>query len=248
MIRLIALKELRSLFHAPSTWYILGGMQLVLGWLFLALISQFMSEQTQLALNPYLKGATEEIVPWFFREIVSPLLMVVTPIFAMRLMTDERRNQTLALLLSAPVSSAGIVLGKFAGLLTFLWLVILFVAAMNLTLNIGTEMDIGLLLSNVAGLLLLAAANGSLALYISSLTAQPLAAAIAAEAALLGPWLIERNAFDRYRFWQDIAPSGHFHHFNSGLLDSGDAIYYLVFTVFFLTLAIRRLDNTRIYG
>jgi ABC-2 type transport system permease protein len=140
------------------------------------------------------------------------------------------------------------VLGKFAGLVAFLWLVILLAGAMALTLKVGTDMDMGLLLSNVTGLLLLAGANGALALYISSLTAQPVAAAIAAEAVLLGPWLIERNAFDSYRFWQDIAPTGHFHSFNSGLLDSSDMAYYLLFSAVFLVLAIRRLNNTQAYG
>ena len=39
---------------------------------------------------------------------------------AMRLIAEERRNQTMVLLMSAPVSMTEIVLGKFLGLLAFL--------------------------------------------------------------------------------------------------------------------------------
>lgn len=248
MIRLIALKEWRSLLHAPSTWYIFAGLQLILGWIFLWLMDTFLKVQSQLSLIANAPGATQAIVPVFFREFLSPLIMVVTPVFTMRLLAEERRNQTMPLLLSAPVSSTRIVLGKFAGLLGFLWLIILSCTAMTLTLRVGTAMDLGLLLCNVAGLLLLTASNAALGLYISSLTAQPIVAAIGALAALLGPWWIERSAFDSYRLWHDIAPTGHFRNFNGGLLDSADVVYYLLFCAFFLTLAVRRLDNTRVYG
>ncbi len=248
MFRLIALKELRSLVHAPSTWYILAGLQLILGWIFLWLMDTFLKIQPQLTLLANAPGATQAIVPVFFREFLAPLIMLVTPVFTMRLLAEERRNQTMPMLLSAPVSGTRIVLGKFAGLLAFLWLVILAGAAMTLTLKLGTAMDIGLLLCNAGGLLLLTAANVALGIYISSLTAQPVVAAIGALAALLGPWWIERSASDSYRLWHDIAPTGHFHSFNGGLLDSADIVYYLLFCAFFLNLAIRRVDNTRIYG
>ncbi len=247
MIRLIALKELRSLFHAPSTWYILGALQLILSLVYLGRMNDFLQVQTRLALIANAPGATQAVVPYFF-NVVALLLLILTPVFTMRAIAEERRNQTLALLLSAPVSSTGIVLGKFAGLLAFLWLIVLACAAMTLTLKAGTAMDIGLLLGNAVGLLLLTASYTALGLYVSSLTAQPIVAAVGALATLLGLWLAESGASDNFRIWHALAPTGHFHNLNSGLLDSGDVVYYLMFTVFFLTLAIRRLDNSRIYG
>ncbi len=43
------------------------------------------------------------------------MLLMVVPLLSMRLIAEERRNQTLPFLLSAPVSIAQIVLGKFLG-------------------------------------------------------------------------------------------------------------------------------------
>ncbi len=247
MIRLIALKELRSLFHAPATWYILGGLQFILALSYLGRLDEFLKIQTQLKLVANAAGATQSVIPYFF-SIVALVMMMFTPVFTMRLLAEERRNQTLPLLLAAPISSAVIVLGKFAGLLVFLWLIVLACTAMTLTLALGTHMDFGLLLANVCGMLLLTASYCVLGLYISSLTAQPVVAAIGALAVLSGFWLAESAASDGSRFLHIITPTGHFQSFNGGLLDSGDLAYFLLFCAFFLLLTIRRLDNNRIYG
>ncbi|HEY5994467.1 MAG TPA: ABC transporter permease subunit [Gallionellaceae bacterium] len=247
MIRLIALKELRSLFHAPSTWYLLGGLQFMLALSFFGRLDEFLQIQSKLVLLANAPGATQAVIPYFF-SIVALVMMMFTPVFTMRLLAEERRNQTLPLLLAAPFSSSAIVLGKFAGLAVFLWLIVLVCAAMTLTLALGTPMDFGLLAANACGMLLLSASYCALGLYISALTNQPLVAAIGAQAVLLGLWLAESTASDGSRFLHSIAPTGHFQSFNSGLLDSGDFVYFLLFCAFFLLLAIRRLDNNRIYG
>ncbi len=247
MIRLIALKELRSLFHAPSTWYILGGLQFILALSYLGRLDEFLKIQAKLSLIANAPGATQAVIPYFF-SIAALVLMMFTPVFTMRLLAEERRNQTLPLLMAAPVSSAAIVLGKFVGLLAFLWLIVLACTAMTLTLALGTPMDYGLLAANACGMLLLAASYCALGLYISALTAQPVVAAIGALAVLSGLWLVESVASDSSRLLHDIAPTGHFQSFNSGLLDSGDLVYFLLFCALFLLLAMRRLDNSRNNG
>lgn len=44
------------------------------------------------------------------------ILLLVTPLITMRLISEERRNRTLSLLFSAPVSMADIILGKYLAL------------------------------------------------------------------------------------------------------------------------------------
>ena len=135
----------------------------------------------------------------------------------------------MALLMTAPISGMHIVLGKFFGLMLFLLLIIASCTLMVLSLAAGTQLDIGLLLSNALGLLLLAASYAALGLYISSLTAQPVVAAIAALAALFGLWLVEVSAVDSDIAWRMIAPTSHFQSFNIGLLNSADMVYFAVF-------------------
>jgi ABC-2 type transport system permease protein len=247
MIRLLAMRELRSLFAMPSTWFILAALQFIFAWRFLALLEHFLELQPQLAQLANPPGVTNSIAATMFNT-VALLLMMLVPLFTMRLIAEERRNQTLALLLSAPLSDLHIVLGKFLGLLIFLVVLMAGVVLMLYSLALGTNLDNGLLLSNILGLLLLTASYIALGLYISALTAQPIIAAVGALAVLLGLWLADIGAAAEDSPWHSFSPLHHFQNFNDGLLDSSDAAFFVLFTTVFLLLAIRRLHSNRVYG
>lgn len=247
MISIIAWKEFRSFFAAPATWFTLAVLQFIFAWFFLARLDAFLQVQVQLAQLANAPGATLAVATPLFGTIALIMMMLI-PIFTMRLLAEERRNQTLALLMSAPVSAADIVLGKFLGLMLFLALIIMACTLMVCTLMLGTPLDFGLLFSNALGLLLLTACYVALGLYISSLTAQPLVAAIASLAVLFGLWLIELSAVDSDHTWHALSPTAHFQNFNVGLLNSGDLIFFILFCTTFLLLAVRRLHNNRTYG
>lgn len=247
MIRLLAMRELRSLFAMPSTWFILAALQFIFAWFFLARLEAFLGIQPQLAQLANPPGVTNTVAAPMFNT-VALLMMMLVPLFTMRLIAEERRNQTLALLLSAPLSDLHIVLGKFLGLLVFLAVLMTGVVLMLYSLALGTNLDNGLLLSNILGLLLLTASYIALGLYVSALTAQPIIAAIGALAVLLGLWLADIGAAAEDSPWHSISPLHHFQNFNDGLLDSSDAAFFVLFTTVFLLLAIRRLHNNRVYG
>jgi ABC-2 type transport system permease protein len=247
MIFTLALKELRSLFAAPSTWLILGALQFIFAWFFLARLDAFLQVQAQLAQLANAPGATQAVaVPLF--GAAALIMMPLVPVLTMRMIAEERRNQTLTLLLTAPVSCAQIVLGKFIGLLLFLLPIVAGCLLMVLALDMGTQLDKGLLLANALGLLLLVASYAALGLYVSSLTAQPVVAAIAALATLFGLWLVDASAVDNDNAWRALAPTSHFESFNIGLLNSGDLVFFLLFCAVFLLLTMRRLNNSQIYG
>ena len=247
MIRLLAMRELRSLFAMPSTWFILAALQFIFAWFFLARLEAFLEVQPQLAQLANPPGVTTTVAAPIFNT-VALLLMMLVPMFTMRLIAEERRNQTLALLLSSPLSGLHIVLGKFLGLLIFLAVLMTGVPLMLYTLALGTALDHGLLLSNMLGLLLLTASYIALGLYISALTAQPIIAAIGAFAVLIGLWLADIGAVAENSPWHSISPLNHFQNFNNGLLDSRDAAFFILFTVVFLLLTMKRLHNNRRYG
>jgi len=247
MIRLLAWRELRSLFVMPSTWFILAALQFIFAWFFLARLEAFLEIQPQLAQLANPPGVTITVAAPMFNTIAL-LLMMLVPMFTMRLIAEERRNQTFTLLLSAPLSGWHIVLGKFLGLLAFMAALITSVLLMLYSLALGTALDHGLLWSNWLGLLLLTASYVALGLYVSALTVQPVIAAIGALAILAGLWLADIGAAAEDSFWHFISPLKRFQNFNAGLLDSGDAAFFVLFSAMFLLLAIRRIHNNRIYG
>ena len=247
MIRLLALRELRSLFAMPSTWFVLAVLQFVFAWFFLARLDAFLEIQPQLAQIANAPGATVTIATPMYNT-VALLLMMLIPMFTMRLIAEERRNQTFALLLSSPLLSHQIVLGKFIGLLIFMVLLMAGVPLMTYSLAIGTALDHGLLWSNMLGILLLSASFIALGLYISALTAQPIIAAIGTLAVLVGLWLADIGASAEDSPWHLLSPLIHFQNFNNGLLDSSDAAFFVLFSAVFLLLTMRRIHNNRLYG
>ena len=153
MIWTIVTKELRTLFASPLAWVVLAFLQIILAWIFLTRVDYFLTIQAQLARMPNAPGLTEIVaVPMF--GIASIVLLMSVPLLTMRLVAEERRNQTMAMLMSAPISMTQIVLGKFLATLAFLAIVGGLIALMALSLLLGGKLDLGLIATNLLGLLL----------------------------------------------------------------------------------------------
>lgn len=245
MIFTIAGKELRRLFTSPLAWVVLAFFQLILAWIFLSRLQTFLDLQPQIAMTPTAPGFTEIVVAPIFGTAAIVLLMVV-PLFSMRLIAEERRNQTLPFLMSAPVSISEIVLGKFLGLLGFLSLAVSLLVLMSMSLYAGGKLDMGLLAGNVLGLLLLCSTFAAAGLYLSSVTAHPLVAGVGTFAVLLGLWLVNIVTSDPDSMLNTLSLVKHYETFARGTLALGDVVYYLVLTALFLLLSIRRLDADRL--
>ncbi|MEY4959924.1 MAG: hypothetical protein RL610_103 [Pseudomonadota bacterium] len=247
MIFTIAFKELKALFASSLAWMLLALVQLVLGWVFMGRLDAFMEVQSQLVQIANPPGVTEIIVAPIFAMAAAVLLMA-TPLLTMRLIAEERRNHTMTLLTSAPISMTDIVLGKFLGLMIFFCGVIFLVMVLSLSLLMGGTLDVGLLLSNAVGLLLICACFAALGLYISSLTAQPAVAAAGTLGILLGLWVMDIAADDGGSIMRTLSLLKHYESFNRGLIDTFDLAYFSLFILTFLVLAIRRLDGERLRG
>lgn len=247
MIVTIIRKELHMLFISPLAWILLALIQLVLAWVFLVRLDAFLEIQSQLLQIANPPGITEIIVSPVF-AMAAIILLMITPLLSMRLLAEERRNHTLTLLISAPVSIADIVLGKFAGLMIFFTVVIALIVALCISLRAGGALDFGLLLSNTIGLILVTACFSALGLYISSLTAQPAIAAAGSLGVLLGLWMIDLAASKTDGWLHYFSLLQHFELFNQGLIDTLSIAYFILFTVTFLVLTIRRLDGERLHG
>jgi ABC-2 type transport system permease protein len=245
MMRVVAMKELRVLFASPLAWVVLAFLQLMFAWVFLSRLQIYLELQPQLAMTPSAPGATEVVAAPVFGTASIMLLMVV-PLLSMRLIAEERRNQTLPFLMSAPVSISAIVLGKFLALLGFLLLAVGLILVMSLSLYAGGALDLGLLAANALGLLLLCGSFAAVGLYLSCLTAQPMVAAVGTFAVLLGLWLINISTNDPDSVLHLLSLIRHFESFGKGTIALNDLVYYVALIALFLLLSIRRLDGDRL--
>ncbi len=248
MVLTIAGRELRSLFLSPLAWAILAVVQFLLAYMFLSQVDLFMQIQPQLAGLPGAPGVTQVVAAPVLGNAAIVLLLVV-PMVTMRLISEERRNQTITLLFSAPVSMAEIVLGKFFGVMAFLALMVAMLALMPLSLLIGAEIDLGMLAAGLLGLLLMLAAFAAVGLYMSTLTAQPAVAAVSSFGVLLLLWILDwagKGDGAEGGLFGYLSLLRHFESLLKGVFDTSDVIYYLLFVTLFLVLGIRRLEADRL--
>jgi ABC-2 type transport system permease protein len=245
MIFTIAAKELRTMFASPLAWVVLAFLQLVFAWIFFARVDYFLAIQGQLARVPNPPGLTEIAVAPVF-GVASFVLLMSVPLLTMRLIAEERRNQTMPLLMSAPLSMTQIALGKFLAMVGFLAIVLLLILAMGLSLLAGGQLDLGLITANSVGLMLLACCFAAIGLFVSCLTSHPVVAGVLTLAALLGLWIINIATSDPQSPLHMISLLRHFESFTNGSIAVVDVVYYLLMTALFLILSIRRLDADRL--
>ena len=247
MIMSIALRELRSMFLSPLAWTVLAVTQLILAWSFFTQIDFFFNIQSQLATVPNAPGVTDLVVMPTF-EMSSIILLMVTPLLTMRLISEERRNGSIALLLSSPLSMTQIVLGKFIGIVLFMLVFIMMLSLMPLSLLMGTELDLGKLAAGMFALMLLLSAFSAAGLYLSSLTNNPVVAAISSFGLLLLLWIISNNAGDASNTLSQLSLLSHFAPMLRGLINTADVAYFVLFIATFLLLTIRQMDSQRLQG
>jgi ABC-2 type transport system permease protein len=240
----IARNEARRIFVSPLAWAVLAVVQLILGFVFINLLIDYarnaeMGDQFT-GVADYMGGAL-----YGFATII---LLLVMPLMTMRLLSEERKSGSLTLLLSSPASLIEIVLGKFLGLVAFMLALLTLLAAMPLSLWPGTPLDVGRIGAGLLGLFLMMLAFGAAGLFVSSLTKEPTIAAVGGFGLLLLVWLTQILAYQEIPFAEVfgyLSLIGHYENLRRGIFNTGDVVYYLLFTAFFLWLTVQRLDLER---
>ena len=248
MIHVIANREFKNQFLSPLAWVILAVLQFIFAYLFLTQVEAFNSYQGRLIGIDNAPGLTDVVVMPLFSN-AAVILLLVTPLLTMRLICEERRNKTLTLLLSAPLATYQIILGKYLGLLGLLIMIIALLTLMPLSLLLGGTLDFGKLFCNVLALSLLVAAFSAVGLYMSTIASHPTIAAISSFGLLLLLWMLDISRNIRQHnseLFDYLSLLNHFQSMQTGLLSTEDLSYFLLFITTFIMLSIRRLENDRL--
>ena len=248
MIIGIAAQEFKSHFKTPMAWVLLAVLQIILGYIFLTQVETFDLMQVKLASIEGAPGLTDIIVTPLFSN-AAIILLLVTPLLTMRVICEERRNKTLTLLLAAPISNMQIIIGKYLGTLTLLWLIVMLIALMPLSLLMGGELDIGKYLANVLALILLVAAFTATGIFLSTIASHPTIAAMGTFGILLILWLfnISKTISDQpNELVEYLSLLNHYQNIQTGLISSADILYFFLFVATFIVLSISCLNKQRL--
>ena len=104
MIVTLALIELKRLFSTPLAWSLLAITQFILSYLFLNQIDNYSQVQAKLVATNNPLGLSDLVIMPLFAD-AGLLLLFISPLLTMKLISEERHNKSLVLLLSAPIDT-----------------------------------------------------------------------------------------------------------------------------------------------
>ena len=234
-------RELKAFFFSPLGYVVLTLMLLVNGGVFWIIMS-FLNDPRAPGGSP---GAPLE---YFFGQTLYfwLVLLVMTPALTMRLLSEERRSGSIEPLMTAPVSEAQVVMGKFMAALVFyvaLWLPTVTYAGI---VAYHSDIDWGPVGAGYLGILGIGCLFLAVGLFASSLSRNQLIAAIIAFAILIVLFsfgLLEnlfnseatREVLGYMNLWR------HMEDFSKGIVDTRALVYYLSATTLFLFLSSKAL-------
>ncbi len=155
------------------------------GYIFIAFLLLFMGLYT---MGVNLMGATPNFEYVFSN--VRFMLLITTPILTMRILSEERRQKTDQLLFSAPVSTLSIVLGKFFAAAAVFALPLLLCACYPLILSLYGTVSYPTVYGAMFGFLFLGVALIAIGVFLSSITENPVIAAIGCFGLLMFCYLV----------------------------------------------------------
>ena len=199
-------KELKAYFLTPIGYFYMG--------IFLLLTGLFFFFDNILAARSQYVG--------FLGSLLMIFLFAI-PLLTMRLFSEEKRQKTDQLLLTSPVSIAGIVCGKFLAALTVFCATLLVTVSYAVVIAIHGDLQTWETVGSYIGFIFLGASYISLGIFVSAITENQLTAAFITFFLLMFVWMIDPIS--------RMVPSDT----RTGLLSSFVLLAILVVFIFFST-------------
>ena len=249
----IAAKDIRAQFVSPIAYVVLTGFLLLGGWFFFNLLARF-----NFLLNLYTSFRNPEAMERLNLNefVIAPLLhnlsvilVILVPVITMRSFAEEKRSGTYELLMTSPLTVTEIVLGKFLGAFSFVFIMLLLTGIYPLILVLYGNPEPGVILSGFLGLLLLATAFVSVGLLTSSFTENQIIAAVSCLVGLLLLYVISWPADTAGEtlgaLLKYVSLTEHFGEMVKGVIDTRDLMYFGSVIVLALFLTQRSVESLR---
>ena len=253
----VYVREIKSYFVSPILYIIATVFMLVVGNTFKDNFIRF-AMMTMQALRQATNSGGE--IPLFninsyvatnMFAFMNYMFLLIVPLLTMRLYAEEKKTGTMELLLTSPITTTQVLIGKFFSCLTIYFfmmsLTMAFVIIMMFQAN--GKLDWGPIFSSYLGTLLLGSTIISIGMFFSSLTENQIIAAAVSLSFIMGLWLLIHSA--RY-----ISPpyntiisyfslSDHLDSFTYGFVGIKHIVYFLSMTVFWLVLTGINVESAR---
>lgn len=191
-----------------------------------------------------------DVTPFYTYMLL--LSAIILPLLTMKSFSEERKIKTEQLLLTAPVSITGMVMGKFLAAYVMFAGCMILNSLYFLVLNFYAVVKFVILLGNIVAMLLVGMVFISIGLFVSSLTENQLAAAIGTIAIIMAFLLVgvltslfPSSHWFRMYVLNFLSILSRFQGFSYGYFDVSAIVYYLSISAIFLYLTVRIYDRRR---
>jgi ABC-2 type transport system permease protein len=249
-------RELQGYFASPLAYAVAGVFWLLTGYFFVALLLGPGGLIQQAAYRDQL-GITDPPIdlPYRFLQVYLSLLgsmsLFILPMLSMGLYTEERKQKTLELLATSPITNWVVAVGKLLGVATFYLTMILPLMLIEaIALNTATPaLSPAIFLTAHLGLILLAAAVLSLGMFISSLTESTILSAILTFALVLFLWVVDLIGNSIGGSFGDalnhISLISNYTNFVQGIIDSSSLVLLASYIILGIFLTAQSIDALR---
>lgn len=228
----IAKREFASYLNSPIPYILVTAFIVTIGFMFFTEL--FLQRQAD--MRPFFSN-----LPLFFCFLV--------PLICMRLVAEERREGTLELLLTMPVTDWQVVVAKFLSALGVIALLLALTSVFAVTVAALGPLDKGATVASYFGALLMAGAFVAIGVMASSFTRSQIVAALVAFFVSFALFLAGALVGVLPRSVAPVAAAlsigGHFQNIARGVIDLRDVLYYLSIIVVCLLVAQTTLDSRR---
>ncbi|MBQ1464337.1 MAG: ABC-2 transporter permease [Ruminococcus sp.] len=198
--------------------------------------------------NGVVGAGTTETSSMFGSMFIIVLFLI--PILTMRLLSEEKKNRTDQGLLTAPVGLWSIVLGKYFAALTLFVIAESIVFVYSIILAYLGNVIWSTLLGNYFAMLFLGAAFIAVGLFVSSLTENQMASAIASMLALFVLYLFDSFANNVSseiikKLMASVSFYSRYVEFTQGVFNLSSIVFFLSTAFLFNFFTVRVLDKRR---
>ncbi len=248
-------KEMRSYFYSPIAYVVIGVFLVISGVFFYLILQNFLNYSLQATaqaqyyrtLPPVINVNALVVRPLF--QNLSVFALFVLPIITMRLYSEEKKQKTIELLMTSPITIFQTIMGKFIAALALFIIMIAPSLIYCGILDIYGSPEWGPVWTAFFGLILFGATFISLGLLMSSFTENQIIAAVSTFGLFLILWVIGWFAGRTEGILNSVLSylslMDHFDDFSKGLIDSRHIVFYLSLISLGLYLTYRTVESMR---
>jgi len=184
------------------------------------------------------------------------VMMFITPILTMRVFSEEFKQKTDQLLLTAPVTPTSVVMGKFFSSMAVFGCLLALTLVWPVVISIFGENNLDEVVGNYIGIICIGGAYISIGIYISSLTENQVVAAVGSLCLFVALYILEIVSMVFFssgvlpvfimRTLAFISIYGRYSEITRGLLSLDTIVFFLSVCSVFLFLTVRAIEKRRL--